>query len=343
TLWVRNASEEAINNVGKRLMPVSEFTPTALEFLEHTLPEKTDWPAAPGTNGLAQTDGNLAALATSKSPLADRAAALIGKAKRMRAMLALPLANPHPLLMAYEAAGSLPNGIPAADRLRLLVLLAARQLTRNPALLFAHWRWAAVGNIAAVALMTYVVWRSPDPTGGTRLLNTLGIGLMYGGIYSIGIWLARHIAENLRIVPLWVRTLLGIAVGGTVMTLGFDTFQRLFYLDEIEPWTAITSGVLYVLGFAISVELPVWAQTIFGAAGVAAAYLIPWSNYLASLETEIEIRPPFFFDYDHPEMATPLVLAAAVLLAVLTLGYVWRRRLRPKNSIKTQPVSNPTV
>ncbi|MCC7447705.1 MAG: protein kinase [Anaerolineae bacterium] len=337
TLWVRNASEEAINNVGKRLMPISEFTPTALEFLERSLPDKTDWPAAPGTNGLVQTDDTLAALATSSSPLADRAAALIGKAKRTRAMLALPMANAHPRLVAYEAAGSLPDGVPTAERLRLLALLAVRQLTRNPALLFAHWRWAALGNVLAMALMIYVVWRSADLLGSARLLNTLGLGLMFGLIFSIGVWLARHIPENLRIIPLWLRTILGISMGGLVMTLGFDLFQRLVYNDVIEAWVAITSGVLYVLGFAISVTLPAWVQTILGAAGVAAAFLIPWAEYLTN-----DVRPPFVFDEYHPEIAAPLVLVAAALMAVLTLGYVWRRLLRPKNSIKPQPASSPT-
>lgn len=329
TLWVRNASEETVNNVGKRLTPVSEFTPTALEFLEHSLPEKPDWPAAPGANGLAHTDDNLAALATSDSPLADRAAALIGKAKRTRAMLALSVAKTHPRLVAYEAAGSLPDGIPAADRLRLLALLAARQLTRNPTLLFAHWRWAALGNVLAMALMIYIVFRSADLLGNTRLLNTLGLGLMFGLIFSVGVWLARHIPETLRIVPLWLRAILGIVAGGLVMTAGFDLFQRLVYNDVIEPQVALTSGVLYVLGFAVSVTLPVWAQTICGAAGVAAAFLIPWADYLAN-----DVRPPFFFDYDNPQSATPLVLAASVLLAVLTLGYVWRRLFRHSYEVK---------
>ncbi len=334
TLWVRNASEEALNNVGKRLMPISEFTPTALEFLEHSLPAAENWRAATDRNGLAQTDDNLVALATSKSPLADRAAALIGKTRRTRAALALPttLAHAHPLLLTYEAAGSLPDGIPALDRIRLLTSLALRQLTRDPALLFRTWRWAALGNVLAMALMIYVAFRSADLLGNLRLLNTLGLGLMFGLIFSIGVWLARHIPESLRIMPLWVRTILGIVAGGLIMTIGFDLFQQLVYQDVIELWVAITSGVLYVLGFAISVELPVWAQTVLGAGGVAAAFLIPWTDYLIN-----DVRPPFIFDYDNPEMATPLVLTASLLLAVLTLGYVWRRVLRQDSTVTTKP------
>jgi hypothetical protein len=123
-------------------------------------------------------------------------------------------------------------------------------------------------------------------------------------------------------MPFWARAGLGTLAGGLVIALGFDLYQRLLLDDLIEPSVSIPSGLLFVLGFAISVGLPPLAQVLLGAAGVAAAYLIPWSNYLIN-----DVRPPFIFDYDYPESAAPLAIIAALVLAVLTLGYLWRKPL----------------
>src|SRR5262249_31205318 len=63
TLWVRHASNETIDNIGKRMMPISDFTATALEFLERALPARQKWEV---DDRFAETDDNLRALATSK-------------------------------------------------------------------------------------------------------------------------------------------------------------------------------------------------------------------------------------------------------------------------------------
>jgi serine/threonine protein kinase len=323
TLWVRHASDDTVNNIGKRLMPLSDFTPIALEFLERALPTRQRWET---DDRYVETDDTLRALAASKSPLANRAAALIGTARRTRALLALPtlVGVANPILIAYETAGSLPDeGIPTVERVRLAVLLAVRQLTRDPLSALNQYFWAALGNWIALGLMIFVVTRYSETFfSNWRVLNSVGQGLLFGPIYGAGIWLARHITLRLRVVPFWLRAGFGILVGGAVVAIGFGLFQKYIYDDVLDPSVSIPSGLLFVLGFAVSVGLPPFAQALLGAAGVTAAYLIPWSIYLTS-----DIRAPFFFDDQYPDSALTLTVIASLILGALTLGYMWRKPL----------------
>jgi hypothetical protein len=334
TFWVSNVSLEMINNVGKRLMPPSDFTPTALEFLERALPVQDTWNT---DSNLAETDDNLRNLATSDSPLADRAAALIGTAHRTRAMSALSttVGQAHPALIAFEQAGSLPNGVSSSDRLRLTLLLAVRQLTRNPLNALTRYGWVALGNSLALGLIVYVTFRAADPfniVSNTRLLNTLGLGLLFGMIYAIGAWIAQHIAQRLQVAPFLVRAVLGTLAGGAILAAAFGLFQQLVYDDTIDPSVSITCGLLYVVGFAFSVDMPdVW-QVLVSAAGVTAAFLIPWHSYLA----DSDMRPPFVFDETHPNRVIVLIIVASLILAFTAKGYRWRELLRRSN-LMAQP------
>jgi hypothetical protein len=63
-----------------------------------------------------------------------------------------------------------------------------------------------------------------------------------------------------------------------------------------------------------------------------AALLIPWSNYLRNLD----LRPLFIFDDANPSVA--------LLLALFTLGYLWRDKVqhllvRRQKPVTVQPYS----
>ncbi len=326
TVWTRQTDPETLVEIGKRLMPLSDFTPVALEYLERALPKPGNWISL---DNFAQVDENLAALATSTSPLAERAAALIGRARRARAVMRLPTlpGQANPILLVYETAGGLPDSIGGTARLRLLLMLAFRQLTRRPLEALNQYFWTAVGNVLALALIIYVTFRSTEILGSYRINNTLGFGLLFGLLYAVGVWLARHIAQRLRIAPFWLRTALGTVAGGLVLAFDFTLYHQLALNgSEIEPLVAISSGMLYVAGFAVSVGLPLWLQVICGAAGVTAAFLLPWFNYV-----NYDITPPFIFEAFDVEAATPLAvtlsIAYGLILALGTVASRWRTRL----------------
>lgn len=322
TNWVGEAPDNVLNSVSDYLVTDSDLRPGALQLLEYAVPVSKDWLQE---ERLRQVDDNLSALARTPTPLARRAAVLIGRTRRTRAARALPAQVGHndSLLTAYETAGSLPGVFSRSEKIKLSLALALRQLTRQPGAALGQYAWAAAGSWLGIGLMIYVVLRSYSLIGSIRVLNTVGEGLLFGMIYGIGIWLGRHISQHLRLIPLWARAMLGTAVGGLVVATGFSLFQRWVYDDVIVPTISIPCGLLYVWGFAISVELPTWAQLILGAGGVIAAYLAPWPVYVSSLDADVEIRPPFIFDLSRPDTILPLVIAAALLLALVTLGYLW--------------------
>lgn len=338
--WIRDATPEMINAASTYLMPPSDATVLGLQFLEQALPPRSRWVT---DESLRVTDDQLCALALSRSPVAEGAAMLIGRMRRTRAMLGLigSHGSVSPALTAFETARGLPDTLTAVQRFRLSTRLAFRQLTRQPLKAFREYLWAAGGNVLAFGMMIYVVFRAQDPLNflyEKRVLNGLALGLLYGLLLAMGIWAARHIAQRLRIVPFAVRVVIGIAIGGLIAAEGFSLYQQYVYLDVIDPATALGSGLLYVIGFAISVKLPTIAQWLISAVGVAGAFLLPWYAYLANPD----LRPPFIFDETAPQSAVPLVLSAALLLAILALGYRWRPLLQ-RALERTHPPSSATV
>ncbi len=318
--WQESISSKVFHQISNRLMPVSDFTPIVLEILERALPVQKEWriekPELPGV------DDGLRQLVLSHSTLSRRAAALIGKTHRLKAAEGLPadLKHAEPLLAILENAGSLPPGYSTSDSIRLALWLGVHQLTRQPLIAFRKYLWAIAGGMFSVALMVYIIYRKLTLVDTVPFLNAIGQGIMFGILYGSGIWLARHISEQLQVAPRWLRVGIGTIAGGLVLAAGFWLYQRLVYDDEILLMVSIPAGLVYVFGFAVSTGLRARLQILAGTAGFVAAFLIPWSVYLNS---EGSIRPPFFFDESAPVTAVGMVLAAGILLSALVTGYLW--------------------
>jgi hypothetical protein len=238
----------------------------------------------------------------------------------------------NPTLIAYETAGSLPDKIPALEQVKLALALAARQLTRNRPEAVRQFLWAAAANSLAFGSLYFITLRGTDILGQFRLLNTLGLGLLLGLVFGTGVWLARHIAQRLLVAPYWLRVALGTIAGGLIVAATFSLYHSIVLSDDgIDPAVSIPSGLIYVLGFALSTSLTLPAQIVLSAAGVIAALILPWPNYVLNEITPPIILADLFITPDLPSsMPNALALATfyAFLLAVVALGYRWRRRLR---------------
>jgi serine/threonine protein kinase len=317
--WGHQAPPDVLKLAGQRLMPITGFTASALSLLEKALPSQQAWPCMPDA-GLAELDGNLRALATSNPTdpvymgLPARAAALIGKARRTGAALGLPTSLA--LLTIYEQAGSLPEGIPIFQQLKVALALALHQLTRRPLQAVQRYSWAATGNILAyAALILTIGW--PRFLDFNQLLNhTIAYGLLYGLILGLGVWLSQHIGSRLRVLPYLPRTVLGALAGGLVVAAAFTLYNQIALDNAIDPLIALYSGVLYVSGFAIGEGLALWATSLLGAGGIALALLIPWFSYLQN-----ESAPPLDFGDLDTSVIVILVGGVALLATILTLGY----------------------
>jgi serine/threonine protein kinase len=336
--WVAELGAETINHVGKHLVPMSDQTPIALQYLERALPAYVKGKQWTANDPFGDVDNNLRTLAIGNSPIAERAAALIGSARRTSAMIGLPrtIGQLNPTLIAYETAGNLPDKIPAEEQVKLALALAARQLTRNRPEAVRQYLWAAAANSLAFGSLVFITLRGTDILGQFRLLNTLGLGLLLGLVFGSGVWLARHIAQRLMVAPFWLRVALGTIAGGLIVAAAFSLYHAIVLSDDgIDSAVSISSGMIYVVGFALSVGLTLPAQIVLGSAGVIAALIIPWPNYVLNDITPPIILADLFITPDLPSsMPSALALATfyALLLAVVALGYRWRSRLRPSTS-----------
>lgn len=336
--WAADIEPGQLDSAVSRLDPTSsEVAETALTFLERaiSLPTgergDTSWAAV----NLPHTARYLSAVASGDLPQAARAAALIGKARMTSAFNTL-LGNPvaRPTLIALEAARGFPPGVPLSRRGRLMARLAVWQLTREPTQALYQFLWTVAGCVLAMGLMIYALWRSPDLFGTARMFNTLGLGLLFGLINGIGVWLSRHLADRLRLIPFAVRAGLGTVLGGLVVGRGFTLLHELFYQGELTAGIALGSGLAFVAGFALTVKLPTLPQILIGAGGVLAAYLVPWFIYASQLDF---ITPPFYFDEANPGGSILLAAVASALLATLTLGHRWSARTRALPLPATEP------
>jgi hypothetical protein len=106
-----------------------------------------------------------------------------------------------------------------------------------------------------------------------------------------------------------------------VVAAAFTLYNQVALDNAIDPLVALYSGVLYVSGFAIGEGLALWATGVLGAAGVAAALLIPWFSYIQN-----DITPSLDFGDLDTSVIVVLAVGAALLATVLTLGYRLRVR-----------------
>jgi hypothetical protein len=336
TAWATSLPADQLDNAMSRLDPTSsEVANTALPFLERVLPvvlaSATQNHTARGqalwtAGGLPHTERYLSTLAASNVAESDRAATLIGDRYLTSALnMLLKGTKEHPQLVALEAARAFPPETRVGQRLSLTAKLAVWQLTRQPTRVLYRFLWTVLGCVLAMGTLVYVLWRSPDLLGTQRLFNTLGLGLLFGLINGTGVWLARHLARRLRVMPFLPRAALGSVLGGLVVAGGFALVHHMLYQDEIAPVIALSSGILFVAGIALGAGLPPVSQIILGAIGVMAAYLIPWVIYVNQLDFT---SPPFYFMED--SMAGSVVLAAVAALLVSAFSSEYRRARRPK-------------
>jgi serine/threonine protein kinase len=320
--WIPQFDPPALDTIATLALPVSDLTPQVLDFLERALPNGRVW-----TDDLVYkgADAVLVTLANGTAPLGDRAARLISMKRRAVAFHAVIV--PARRLLIYEQAASLPISVSLKDRLALMLRLTRDQIVRLPMQAAQRLGWAVLGAGVGFGYLVYEAFRSTDFLGSRRWLNTIGDGLLFGLAYGLAVWISRHIVEVAAILPRWVRLVFGLAVGTAIFALGASALQTLIYDDVLDPGVALLAGLLFVGGFTLSVGMDdVW-QVIGSTAGVILALLIPWMAYLND-----GTRAPFIFDENYPEAAIGGAVLAALLIAVIVLGYRWRARLRSETA-----------
>lgn len=169
---------------------------------------------------------------------------------------------------------------PREDLIDFFLQLSGRlvTLTRRSTLMKAYLL-TALGSALGLGLHVYTSYRLPlRVVTPTRILNTIGAGLLFGPIIGLGIFLTRLIVHRLRNVGLVSRLALGILVGTVGVYLGIDAFDVLFLNAWPPGWSAVMGSAFVVLGFAISAGLVRLRalRALISAAGVGLGIGLPW-------------------------------------------------------------------
>jgi len=274
-------------------------------------------------------DSALATLALSTDLNAPRAALLIGKARSSSAVHTLIAAGvaavpTQRLADVYETAHSLPSGTLLSAWLRMLGWLTARQLTRNPREVAVMFATSIVGAVLCMGSMVYLTFNDPDPLQSGRLLNTLGVGLLFGLLIGIGVAFTRLLSARLQLLPIVARLVLSSIIGCFIVGEAFNVYHTLYLSAEPRGSLILIGAIVWVAGFAIAeICKRTWQRSIISATGVFLALAGTW--YASQIYKGR--RPPdplMFFD---PNTVLPISLLAAFLaVAVLLLMKLFYKR-----------------
>ncbi len=227
------------------------------------------------------------------------------------------------LIKTWFAARSLPPGLPFWLRVQALIRIGVRQLTDRPLMLLADYGLLALACSLALGLFIQLTFRAPDFLRGDRILNALGVGLLFGTQIGLGLMVARTIAERLKVMPTIPRVAVAALVGGLITAWAFANFHVLYYDVEGSSPLLIPGALIFTSGFALSsLEQRPLRRMVLGGLGILLALAL---TSAISLDTGDD--PLISLDMIEPLAAWLLVIMFAAIIGVVSQSGGWWRRL----------------
>jgi hypothetical protein len=155
------------------------------------------------------------------------------------------------LIKTWFAARSLPPGIPNWLRVQALIRIGVRQLTDRPLMLLADYGLLALACSLALGLFIQLTFRAPEFLRSERILNALGVGLLFGTQIALGLMVARRIAERLKVMQTFLRVEVAALVGGLITGGAFANFHVLYYHIEGNSPHLVPGALIFASGFAV--------------------------------------------------------------------------------------------
>jgi serine/threonine protein kinase len=278
-----------------------------------------------------EEDTRLAEFALFNADISSEAAQYIGQIKSETAVKKLlegteEQPGPHlpTLTEVWETAGSMPRTLPPDIRLQIGVELGWKQMIRGRTALVRTYLAAALAGILSLSLYVFISTRVPSFVTYSRILNTLGSGLLFGPVIGLGIFLSRWVARRLNIFSSTTRVLLGTVLGGFTISLSIMLFHILF-LGAAPTGPLITLGSLVLaLGFSLmnTSERPIWLQILGSGAAAAVGLTATWAIYLNT-----NLTPMLYYEESQPLQTALLIGAVSALLGGVSYLYNFREKI----------------
>lgn len=291
----------------------SEHASLTLPLLEYGLRPADHWQSVVFS---VPDDLRLAKVALSDKSYGSLAAQLIGHIKSETAVQEIAF---HPnnrkamstLNVIHQAAGSLPTNLPLSLRLRSWILLARRQLFENPGHVLRSYLGAAAGYGLALGIYIFVFYRWTSLLDNSRILNAVGIGLVFGPVMGLGAFIARLLSRRLNVLHAGGRILLGGMLGALILNLGIVGFHE-FFLNSTPMGYTIAAVSLMITSTISIAEVMFKSQKwrILSCVLITALTTgLSWQIYLRS-----GLSPILYFNAGQSVQTILLILVTSVLM-----------------------------
>jgi hypothetical protein len=201
-------------------------------------------------------------------------------------------------------------------------------MVRGRSALIRTYLAAALAGVLSLSIYVFIGTRVPSIVTYSRILNTLGSGMLFGPVIGLGIFLSRWTARRLKIFSSGTRVILGTVLGGFTISLAIMLFHILF-LGAAPTGPLITMGALMIaFGFSIMniKHRSLWLQVLGSGLAVAVGLTTTWAIYLNT-----NLTPMLYYEENQPLQTTILIGIVSALLGGVSYLYNFREEIGTGN------------
>lgn len=267
-------------------------------------------------------DRQLAELALSNELYALDAAELIGKVRSAKAVEVIlggifeldNDAGMQALAVIRQRAGGLPKDVPVSLRMQTWMQIFQEQVLTDWGVL--GWlfliSWLSAG--LAFFFHVFVTTRLPSYLIASRLLNSIGSGLLFGPLVGLGIMVSRWVSRCLVVMSKFGRSIVGVIAGGFLVNLGFLLFHILFLSAPPSGFLILLGSLIFPIGFGLTEGFSLrkgW-QAAAGTLTAFVGLLIP--NIFARI---LEVSPMLYYESGEPLKSVLIMFGFSCILGVV--------------------------
>jgi len=271
-----------------------------------------------------EKDHQLAEMALSTENYAVEAAELIGRIRSKAAVSFIQEAmveedsdaSLQALSVIREQAGNWPSGVPAGLRLQSWFRIFQEQVLTDWSKMGRQFLTNWLGAGLAFFFHVFITTRLPAYLLPSRILNSIGSGLLFGPIIGAGVLVSKWLSKRLRLMSRWGRLAAGVVVGGLLVNLGFLLFHILFLSSPPTGFMILLGSIIFPLGFGLGETFSLnrgW-RVVLGTVFTFTGLLIPYI-----FASSIAVSPMLYYEREEPLLSVLFMFGFSIILSTLPL------------------------
>lgn len=154
-----------------------------------------------------------------------------------------------------RVAGSLPPSLPFQGRLQIWGELTKNAISLDRMALLKTYAATALACVFGLGFHVYSSYRLPELFSRTRILSALQVGLLFGPLIGLGIFLTQLVNQRIQFISRFYRILISVVVGSLIVNFSFVYYNILFLDLNPSGWFIFMGSVILILGFSLGIGL----------------------------------------------------------------------------------------